>query len=187
MGPFRDPALGLDTPGIRKVSGRLYLADNQFMYNTGFAGMRLYYVPDEEVQRLDRRTGRVEFGALCLMVIALLGAGLRAWSVWWFLPALAAPVLAAPVLVGGSVRERYPAVTDPAIVRGVRRRVAMDHPPLWTALAMFLVTAPSLISGLSHKRDIVFGFAVMALVTEVIRLLAGLRARRALREESPAS
>lgn len=182
MPPFRDPPLGVHTPGIRKVGRRVYLADTQFMYNTALAGVRLYDIPDEAVQTLDRQTGRVELGVLCLGTALVGGIAFLAWSVWWLVPAAVAGALA-PLLIGRDVSERYPAVTDPAIVKAVRRRVAVDQPPLGAVLALLLLGAPSVIVGLSHGKGLVFGLAATALVVDLIRLLVGARDRKALQEE----
>ena len=183
MGPFRDTPLGVHAPGIRRVGRRLYLADNHFMFNAALAGMRLYTIPDEDVATLDRRTGRVQMGVFCIAAAVVGGIAFRAWSVWWFLPAAAAVALA-PLVIGRDVSERYPAVTDPAIVRAVRGRAALDQPPLGATIAMLLLSVPSVIVRLSHGRGLVLLLGATALIIgDVTRALAGARDRKALTEE----
>jgi hypothetical protein len=163
---------------MRIVDRRLFIGDEgRPIFYAGLFRRQPYYIPADDVPAVDRRRFWTEALALVIFLAVIGGAAMQVWSPWWSIVGFAG-VLLAPSATERWVRERYVPVTDPAIVRDVRRTSVLNGPTLSGALALFVLTVPQYVSWFGrHRSDATLAFVACLFVWNVVEVLVVRRER----------
>lgn len=151
------------------VDRRVYIGDEaRPMYNASVFGMALYYVSADDLTRLGRRRFLSQGAVVALFVAVAIGVARHTWSAWWIAGALLASPLAS-AFVGEWVRERYEAVTNPAVVSAVHQRMFQDNDPIVGVLLYFALTLPDTARWIQQSSGwSALGITTLAIVLQAI-------------------
>ncbi|MGH9411031.1 MAG: hypothetical protein ACRD1V_16425 [Vicinamibacterales bacterium] len=170
------------------VDRRVYIGDEaRPMYNASVFGMRLYYVPADDLPSIGRRRLLWQAAMVILFLVAFIGAGLKVWSTWWLVAAFAATPLPA-ALVGRWVTERYEPVSNPSVMRLVHQRVFQDREPLVAGLFCLALTFPDSARWIQRSGGhAALGVILVGAVLQITPAIIRSGDRKALEREGGAS